>query len=66
MKIFIFLILTINGSITNRKYHKSWKTLDETSGLEMINNELLTFNDSGGEPALYYLNKKEKLRIQEN
>ena len=29
--------------------------LRETSGLELINNELITFNDSGGESKLYYL-----------
>ncbi|MGB0633744.1 MAG: hypothetical protein ACPGKX_04135, partial [Flavobacteriaceae bacterium] len=46
---------------THKRHQSIKKTLDETSGLEMINNELLTFNDSGGEPALYYLNKKGKI-----
>ena len=31
--------------------------LNETSGLEAIDNELITFNDSGGEAKLYYLNQ---------
>lgn len=31
--------------------------LNETSGLEAIDSELITFNDSGGEAKLYYLNQ---------
>jgi hypothetical protein len=60
--ILFFLILTINVTQSQTvNIINLEKTLDETSGLEMINNELLTFNDSGGEPALYYLNKKGKI-----
>ncbi len=32
--------------------------LDETSGLEMVNNTLITINDSGNKPVLFYLDKK--------
>ena len=31
--------------------------LNETSGLEALGSELITFNDSGGEAKLYYLNQ---------
>lgn len=31
--------------------------LKETSGLEVLGSELITFNDSGGEAKLYYLNQ---------
>ena len=34
------------------------KKLDETSGLEMVNNTLITINDSGNKPVLFYLDKK--------
>ena len=37
------------------------KLIDETSGLEIIDNQFITHNDSGGEPKLYYLNKKGKI-----
>ena len=34
------------------------KKLDETSGLEIVNNTLITINDSGNKPVLFYLDKK--------
>ena len=37
------------------------KKLDETSGLEIIDNQFITHNDSGGDPKLYYLDKKGKI-----
>ena len=37
------------------------KLIDETSGLEILDNQFITHNDSGGEPKLYYLNKKGKI-----
>ena len=33
------------------------KKLDETSGLEIINKQLLTINDSGNDPVLFYINE---------
>ena len=32
------------------------KKLDETSGLEIINKQLVTINDSGNDPVLFYIN----------
>lgn len=37
------------------------KKIDETSGLEIINGQFITHNDSGGDPKLYYLDKKGKI-----
>ena len=34
------------------------KKLDETSALEIVNNTLITINDSGNKPVLFYLDKK--------
>ena len=31
------------------------KVINETSGLEIINEVFITHNDSGGEPSLYFL-----------
>ena len=33
------------------------KKLDETSGLEIINKQLVTINDSGNNPVLFYINE---------
>lgn len=37
------------------------KILDETSGLEIINKTLVTINDSGNEPILYFMNQKGEI-----
>ena len=37
------------------------KLLHETSGLEILEDYFITHNDSGNDPALYYLNKKGKI-----
>ena len=37
------------------------KKIDETSGLEIVNDQFITHNDSGGDPKLYYLDKKGKI-----
>tara|TARA_B100001093_G_scaffold386562_1_gene372509 strand:- start:4204 stop:5034 length:831 start_codon:yes stop_codon:yes gene_type:complete len=48
------------------------KIIDETSGLEMVQNFFITHNDSGGEAALYYLSingkieKKRKIDLAKN
>jgi hypothetical protein len=34
------------------------KKLDETSGLEVINDKLITINDSGNDPIIFYLDQK--------
>ena len=38
----------------------------ETSGLEKVDNNLITLNDSGNKPVLYYLNESGKLIIERN
>ena len=37
------------------------KKIDETSGLEIVDGQFITHNDSGGDPKLYYLDKKGKI-----
>ena len=37
------------------------KIIDETSGLEIIDGQFVTHNDSGGDPALYHLDEKGKI-----
>lgn len=37
------------------------KKIDETSGLEIVDGQFITHNDSGGEPKLYYLDKNGKI-----
>ena len=34
------------------------KKLDETSGLEVIDDKLITINDSGNDPIIFYLDQK--------
>lgn len=37
------------------------KKIDETSGLEIVDGQFITHNDSGGDPKLYYLDKNGKI-----
>ena len=37
------------------------KIINETSGLEIYNNNFITHNDSGGEPSLYVFNEKGEI-----
>ncbi len=37
------------------------KKIDESSGLEIVDGQFITHNDSGGDPKLYYLDKKGKI-----
>ena len=37
------------------------KKIDETSGLEILDGQFITHNDSGGDPKLYYLDKEGKI-----
>jgi hypothetical protein len=65
MKKLLALILLIQIQFINsQKILKDYplsNTIEETSGLEIIDNMLITHNDSGGEPVLYYLNKKGEI-----
>tara|TARA_B100001063_G_scaffold47778_1_gene41658 strand:- start:11522 stop:12343 length:822 start_codon:yes stop_codon:yes gene_type:complete len=64
MKNIVLLTLMIFNFSFSQKIIKDIslsKLIDETSGLEIIDNQFITHNDSGGEPKLYYLNKKGKI-----
>ena len=63
-KILLFILLIQIQFINSQKILKDYplsNTIEETSGLEIIDNMLITHNDSGGEPVLYYLNKKGEI-----
>ena len=56
---FLFLCSSYSQKLT--KDISLSKLIDETSGLEIIDNQFITHNDSGGDPKLYYLDKKGKI-----
>lgn len=61
--ILISLILCLQ-KVSSQKIRKDYplsKIIEETSGLEIIDDLFITHNDSGGEPSLYYLSKKGKI-----
>ena len=62
-KIVLLILLIFNFSFSQKiiKDISLSKLIDETSGLEILDNQFITHNDSGGEPKLYYLNKKGKI-----
>ena len=62
-KIVLFTLMIFNFSFSQKiiKDISLSKLIDETSGLEILDNQFITHNDSGGEPKLYYLNKKGKI-----
>ena len=55
----LFLCVSYSQKLT--KDFSLSKLIDETSGLEIIDNQFITHNDSGGDPKLYYLDKKGKI-----
>ena len=74
MKNYYFLSLLIIFSCTNEKEINQKidsakilnkielpKIINETSGLEIYNNNFITHNDSGGEPSLYVFNEKGEI-----
>ena len=74
MKNYYFLSLLIMFSCTNEKEINQTidsaeilnkielpKIINETSGLEIYNNNFITHNDSGGEPSLYVFNEKGEI-----
>ena len=74
MKNYYFLSLLIIFSCTNEKEINQTidsaeilnkielpKIINETSGLEIYNNNFITHNDSGGEPSLYVFNEKGEI-----
>ena len=56
---FLFLFSSYSQKLT--KDISLSKKIDETSGLEIVDGQFITHNDSGGEPKLYYLDKKGKI-----
>jgi len=62
--LFTVLTLFFFNSLFSQKIVKDIslsKKIDETSGLEIIDGQFITHNDSGGDPKLYYLDKKGKI-----
>ena len=58
---YIIIFLFTNAIIFSQKVVQDInlsKKLDETSGLEIIGDQLITINDSGNNPILFYLDKK--------
>ena len=56
---FLFLYSSYSQKLT--KDISLSKKIDETSGLEIVDGQFITHNDSGGDPKLYYLDKKGKI-----
>ena len=68
MKNYFFIILLIISSCSDIPEDQSFdsaeivetvvlpKIINETSGLEILNDVFITHNDSGGEPSLYFFN----------
>ena len=59
--IIIFLFLCSSYSQKLTKDISLSKKIDETSGLEIVDGQFITHNDSGGDPKLYYLDKEGKI-----
>jgi hypothetical protein len=56
---FLFLCSSYSQKLT--KDISLSKKIDETSGLEIVDGQFITHNDSGGDPKLYYLDKEGKI-----
>ena len=68
MKKYFFLTLLVISSCSNNNEDQNFdsaeiieivilpKIINETSGLEILNNVFVTHNDSGGEPSLFFFN----------
>ena len=63
----LFLILVHSNKICSQKILFDFslsKTIEETSGLEIVDDMFVTHNDSGGEASLYYLSKKGEIKYK--
>ena len=63
-KILILFLLFISIKTYSQEIIEDYplsNIIEETSGLEIVGDMLLTHNDSGGEASLYYLSKKGKI-----
>ena len=66
-KIAILLIIIISQTISSQKIEKDYplsNIIEETSGLEIVDDLFVTHNDSGGEASLYYLSKKGEIKYK--
>jgi len=57
---FLFIFINVHSQKVIKDYPLS-DIIEETSGLEIVGDLLVTHNDSGGEPSLYYLSKEGKI-----
>ena len=62
---FIFTIFNFNAQVITSKI-KLPSYINETSGLEIIDDFLVTHNDSGNDAILYYLNENGNLIFERN
>lgn len=67
-KTFLLFMLIFNSSFSQNlvKDISLSKKIDETSGLEIIDGQFITHNDSGDEAKLYYLDKKGVIVLERN
>ena len=73
MKKYFFLTLLVISSCSNNNEDQNFdsaeiieivilpKIINETSGLEILNNVFVTHNDSGGEPSLFFFNRSGEI-----
>jgi hypothetical protein len=59
--LFIFFVSNLSFSQLILEEINLPKIINETSGLEYHDNHLITFNDSGNDPVLFYLNLKGEI-----
>ena len=63
-KIIFFIIVLLSSNCFSQKVQKDFqlsKILDETSGLEIVDDLFITQNDSGNDPIIYYIDFKGKI-----
>ena len=63
-KIIFFIIVLLSSFCFSQKVQKDFqlsKILDETSGLEIVDDLFITQNDSGNDPIIYYIDFKGKI-----
>jgi len=68
LKLIRLFVVVIFGFVYQNSYSQKLtkdislsKKIDETSGLEIVDGQFITHNDSGGDPKLFYLDKKGKI-----
>tara|TARA_Y100000766_G_scaffold217211_1_gene189089 strand:- start:184 stop:1074 length:891 start_codon:yes stop_codon:yes gene_type:complete len=65
--IFLYFFFIINLTAQNVIFEIELpKSVYETSGLEIVHNNLITLNDSGNQPTLYYLKKNGEVFYERN